>query len=242
VSRLQRFATLFTLIPLAVGPLSAQIFTQSTRMTGNLPAASVSVYGTNYSANFSIAPVVLTGNNVDTYMVYWNVTVYGSPQQQTCVLPTDPPPLPPDAVNTVASGLLPISAVRKLAGNDFSLDLDVNNLQQLLFFASSQCIKGVCTSLPLPTSFPLKGTISAVTSGPGTHVSIVNGSNSTLTIDSICRNEVSFNGQQENTAARFAGKIGSITAPAMAVGSNGELQVRKGQWYTTITCTPPTPI
>jgi hypothetical protein len=65
------------------------------------------------------------------------------------------------------------------------------------------------------------------------------GNRSRLTIDPVCRIENSSSGSVSDTAARFAGQIGTIPVPAMMLGSNAQLHVQKGQTTNTMICTPP---
>jgi hypothetical protein len=229
-------------IGLAAGMALAQTTTQTYRQTGNLVGASATATGANYQANVNISPAALPGNNQEIYMVNWSTTIYGGsvPPPVPCLLPTDPPPLPPDLVSTTASGLVPSSAIQRLPSGGLFVDLDIDKIQ-VQYFASVQCVNAVCNLIPPPSTFPLKGTFAPITSGPGTFSSSSAGNRSSLTIDPICRFVYSVSGNQLDTSAKFAGQIGVIVVAPMAVGGNAQLHVQKGQLTTTATCTPPPP-
>jgi hypothetical protein len=135
---------------------------------------------------------------------------------------------------------VPPSAIQRSASGGLSVDLDLGNVQ-LHFVASVQCVAGTCNPIPPPTTFPLKGTFTPVTTGPGAFSSSSSGNRSSTNIDPICRTVTSFSGNQMDTSAKFAGQIGAITVPEMPVGSNGHLHVQKGQVTASSTCTPPPP-
>lgn len=227
---------------LAAGMALAQTTTQTYRQTGNLVGASATATGANYQANVNISPAALPGNNQEIYVVSWSTTIYGGsvPPPIPCMLPTDPPPLPPDLVSTTVSGLVPSSAIQRLPSGGLFVDLDIGKIQ-VQYVGSVQCMNAVCNPISPPSTFPLKGTFTPVTSGPGTFSSSSTGNRSSLTIDPICRSVYSFSGSQLDTSAKFAGQIGSITVPAMAVAGNAQLHAQKGQLTTTATCTPPPP-
>jgi len=218
----------------------AQTTTQTFRQTGNLVGADASVSGPNYQANVNITPAVLPGNNQETYNVYWNTTVYGGAVPPPLPCPVVPPPLPPDLISTSAVALVPASAIQRSNSGGLSVDLDIGKVQ-LQFVSSVQCIASVCNLIPPPTTFPLKGTLTPVTTGPGAFSSSSSGNRSSTSIDPICHIATSFSRNQTDTSAKFAGQIGTITVPEMPVGSNGHLHVQKGQLTTTATCTPPPP-
>ena len=217
---------------------TAQTTTQTFRQTGNLVGADANVSGPNYQAFVNITPATLPGNNQDMYNVYWNTTIYGGAVPPPLPCPVVPPPLPPDLISTSAAALVPASAIQRSASGGLSVDLDIGNVQ---FVGSVQCIAGVCNQIPPPTTFPLKGTFTPVTTGPGAFSSSSSGNRSSTNIDPICHFSTSFSGNQTDTSAKFAGKIGAITVLDMPVGSNGHLHVQTGQLTTTSTCTPPPP-
>jgi hypothetical protein len=168
------------------------------------------------------------------YTVNWSTNVYSEPFP-----PPVPPPLPPDNIATFVAGLVSMSAIQRLSSGGLSLDLDIQKLDTLQFVGSVQCIAGVCNPIPPPTTFPLKGTFTPMTSGVGAFRSSSNGHRSTLTIDPVCRVTSSFSGTQTDTSAVFAGQIGAILVTAPPIGGNGSLRVQKGQMTATLICTPP---
>lgn len=218
----------------------AQTTTQTFRQTGNLVGADANATGPNYQANVNITPAALPGNNQEMYNVYWNTTIYGGATPPPLPCPVVPPPLPPDLISTSAAALVPASAIQRSTLGGLSVDFDIGKVQ-LQFVASVQCIAGICNPIPPPTTFPLKGTFTPVTTGPGAFSSSSSGNRSSTNIDPICHIETSFSGNQADTSAKFAGQIGAITVPETPVGSNGHLRVQKGQLTTSSMCTPPPP-
>lgn len=218
----------------------AQTTTQAFRQTGNLVGADASVSGPTYQANVSITPAVLPGNNQEMYNVYWNTTIYGGAVPPPTPCPVVPPPLPPDLTSTSAAALVPASAIRRSTSGLLSVDLEIGTVQ-LQFVSAVKCVGGTCNPIPPPTTFPLKGTFTPVTTGPGAASSSSSGNHSSTNIDPVCRIVTSFSGNQTDTSAKFAGQIGAITVPEMPVGSNAHLRVQKGQLTSTSTCTPPPP-
>lgn len=219
---------------LAASVVVAQPTTQTIRMTGNLVGANASVSGPDYQAYVSISPEALPGNNQELYNVYWNVTVYAPPG------PVGPPPNPPDMVSTSVNALVQASAIQSSKSGGLSVDLDIGKAQ-MVYSSSVQCIAGTCQSIPPPITFPLKGTFTPLTAGPGTYSSSVSGHQYSISVDPVCRFETSFSGHQTEVSARFAGQIGDITAPEGPGGSNASLYVLKGQTTRTTACTPPQP-
>lgn len=217
----------------------AQTTTQTSRQTGNLLGADANVSGPNYQANVNITPATLPGNNQEVYNVYWNTTIYGGAVPPPLPCPVVPPPLPPDLISTSATALVAASTIQRSSGG-VSVDFDIDTVQ-LQFVASVQCIAGICNPIPPPTSFPLKGTFTPVTTGPGAFSSSASGNRSSTNIDPICHIVTSFSGNQTDMSAKFAGQIGAISVLEMPVGSNGHLHVQKGQMTTSSTCTPPPP-
>jgi hypothetical protein len=227
-------------LALAAWVAVAQTTTQTSRQTGNLVGADANTTGPNYQANVNITPAVLPGNIQEMYNVYWNTTIYGGAVPPPLPCPVVPPPLPPDLISTSVAALVPASAIQRSASGGLSVDLDIGKVQ-LQFVASVQCIAGICNPIAPPTTFPLKGTFTPVTTGPGAFSSSSSGNRSSTNIDPICHIATSFSGNQTDTSAKFAGQIGAITVPEMPVGSNGHLHVQKGQLTTSSTCTPPPP-
>jgi hypothetical protein len=218
----------------------AQTTTQTSRQTGNLVGADANATGPTYQANVNITPAAQPGTNQEMYNVYWNTTIYGGVVPPPSPCPVVPPPLSPDLISTLAVALVPASSIQRSTSGGLSVDLDIGKVQ-LQFVASVRCIAGVCNPIPPPTTFPLKGTFTPVTTGPGAFSSSSSGNRSSINIDPICHIATSFSGNQTDTSAKFAGQIGAITVPDMPVGSNGHLHVQKGQLMTTLTCTPPPP-
>jgi hypothetical protein len=225
---------------LAIGLASAQT-TQLYRQTGNLVGATAIVSGSSYQANVNISPAVLPGNNnQELYWVYWSTTIFGGAvPPPVCILPTDPPPPPADMASIGAGGFVSAAAIRRLPSGALSVDLDLNKMQHPTIW-SQQCVSGICSQLPPPATFPLRGTFTPVLSGPGANSSSSSGNRSTVNTDAICRFENSYSGNQSDTTARFAGQLGNITVPTTLVGTNAQLHVQKGQWTNTSTCIPPT--
>ena len=227
-------------LALAVWVADAQTTTQTFRQTGNLVGADANASGPNYQANVNITPATLPGINEERYNVYWNTTIYGGAVPPPLPCPVVPPPLPPDLISTSAAALVPASAIHRSTSGGLSVDFDLGTVQ-LQFVAAVQCVAGVCNPIPPPTTFPLKGTFTPVTTGPGAFSSSSSGNRSSTTIDPICHIATHFSGNQSDTSAKFAGQIGTITVPEMPVGSNGHLHVQKGQLTASSTCTPPPP-
>lgn len=228
---------------LATGMAVAQTVTRTYEQTGNLVGASATSTGVQHQSSVNISPATLPGHNKDVYVVYWSSTVYGGPipPPVPCPPPADPPPPPPDLVSTTVSGLIPASAILQLPSGDLKVDLDISTLETLQFVGSVRCIGGVCSPIPPPLTFPLKGTFTAVTNGTGAYVSSTTGNRSLLTVDPLCKVEDWFTGRQTDTSAEFTGQIGEILVPKMPLGANGQLHVQKGRWTVTLSCmlTPP---
>jgi hypothetical protein len=218
----------------------AQTTTQTFRQTGNLVGADANASGPNYQANVNITSAALPGNNEERYSVYWNTTIYGGAVPPPLQCPVVPPPLPPDLISTSAAALVPASAIQRSTSADLSVDFDIGKVQ-LQFFAAIQCIAGICNPIPTPTTFPVKGTFTPVTTGPGASTSSSSGNRSSTSIDPLCHVSTSFSGNQTDMSAKFTGQIGAVTVPDMPVGSNGHLRIQKGQLTTSSTCnaTPP---
>lgn len=236
----KRLACVGVCLALAAWVAIAQTVTQTSRQTGNLVGADANVTGPNYQANVNITPAALPGNNQEIYNVYWNTTIYGGAAPPPLPCPVVPPPLPPDLISTSAAALVPASAIQRSAASGLSVDFDIGKTQ-LQFITAVQCIAGVCNPIPPPTTFPLKGTFTPVTTDPGASSSSSSGNRSSMSIDPICHIVTTFSGNQTDTSAKFVGEIGAITVPEMPVGSNGHLHVQKGQLTTSSTCTPPPP-
>jgi len=214
----------------------AQTTTQSYRQAGNLVGASAYITGTNYQANVNITPVVVSGSNQEMYAVNWTVTVYGGNvvPPPVCVIPPNPPPPPADAISTNVSGLVPASALQRLPSGALSVNLDIGTLQQQ-YVMTLQCVSGTCNPVPPPLTFPLNGTFTPVSA----FSSSSSGTRSTLNVDLICRYAYSFSGTQTDSSAKFAGQIGTLAVPDLAIASNAQLHLQKGQMTQTSTCTPP---
>jgi hypothetical protein len=225
-------------VALATWLAAAQTTTQTSQQTGNLVGADANASGPNYQANVGITPVVSPGTNQEMYNVYWTTTIYGEGAPPPLPCPVVPPPPPPDLVSTSAAALVPVSAIQRSPSGGLSVDLDIGTVQ-LQFISSVQCIGGVCNPISLPATFPLKGTFTPVT-GPGASSTSSSGHRSSTSVDPIC--QTSFSGSQTDTLAKFGGLIGAVIVPEPPVGSNGHLQVQKGQMTMELTCTPPPPL
>lgn len=241
MKRLKTLGCVMVFLGLCAAVALAQTTTQTYRQTGNLVGASAYITGPNYQANVNISPAVAPGSNQEMYVVNWMVTVYGTNvvPPPVCVVPPTPPPPPADMVSTTVSGLVPASAIQRLASGALSVNLDIGKLQQQ-YANTMQCLGGVCNPVPPPATFPLVGTFTPIT-GPSAFSSSSSGNRSTLNVDVVCRFMYSFSGNQTDTSARFAGQIGSVSVTDMGVGSNAQLHVQKGQMTQTSVCTPPTP-
>jgi hypothetical protein len=227
-------------LSLAAWIAGAQTTTQTVRQTGNLVGADANMNGPTYLASVYITPAVLPGNNEGIYNIYWTTTIYGGAAPPPLPCPVIPPPLPPDLISTAAFALVPASAIQRSTSADLSVDFDIGKVQ-LQFFAAIQCIAGICNPIPTPTTFPVKGTFTPVTTGPGASTSSSSGNRSSTSIDPLCHVSTSFSGNQTDMSAKFTGQIGAVTVPDMPVGSNGHLRIQKGQLTTSSTCnaTPP---
>lgn len=194
-------------------------------ISGNTISGDFWIYNEDgSSANANIAPIGFEGGQggVEAYMVQWGSCTIPEAGRQTCVY---------------AAGRVPKAFVRMIDRESLEIDLDVSNMESVLYTGGWDCAGTECTYFE-PVSVPLKGVL-APYRGDGSSRSEITGNQ---------RSEYQWAGSQTtirsgswtNIRATFTGVCGELMLSGLPSSwSNAQITVMKGTTVNEWTITPP---